>query len=542
MRPLVLVILDGWGIAPPGPGNAISLAKLPNFNKFWLSFPHTSLIASGEAVGLPRNEVGNTETGHLNLGAGRIVYQDLPKINMAIADGSFYQNKALLSAIEHVKKNSGKLHLAGLVGSGGVHSNIEHLFALLHLCKEQQLKQVFLHIFTDGRDSPPTSAPVYLDQLNREMRDIGVGQIATISGRYFAMDRDNRWERTEKTYRAMVEGRGLFSTSAERAIEQAYGSNITDEFILPTVIADASQKAVATVQPGNSLVFFNFRVDRLRQLTKAFVYQNFEVEAQTKTQFDPFTVKYFKKHLVEADKIRLPFQRGPKIANLFVVTMTEYEHGLPVDGVAFPTQVLVNTLGEVVSQHGLRQLRASETEKERFITYYFSGQRESKFPAEDHLIMPSPKVATYDLKPEMSAYELTESLVNEISKGIYQLVVVNFANADMVGHTGMIARAIKACEAIDNCLGQLVTEILQRNGYCIITADHGNVEEMLKYGTNHVDTEHSRNAVPFIALAQEWEGQNINLSAGILGDVATTILQLLNLTKPKEMTGRYLLR
>lgn len=538
---MVLVILDGWGIDVPGPGNAISQAKLPNYTRFWFSFPHTTLVASGEAVGLPRGECGNTETGHLNLGAGRIVYQDLPRINMAIADGSFFDNTAFLMAIRHAKKTGGKVHLAGLVGSGGVHSNIEHLFALIHLSQEQQFTDLIIHIFTDGRDSPPTSTLLYIEKLQQELAEMKIGRIATVMGRYFAMDRDNRWDRTEKAYKALVLGEGQKADSIEEAVQRSYGANITDEFIEPTVIVDSqNKKPLATVEEGDAIIFYNFRVDRLRQLTKAFVLENFEDEVLGARGFDPYTIKYFKKHQVEELAVRKPFHRGPKIPNIFVVTMTEYEKGLAVDAIAFPTQVQTRTVGEIVALHSLSQLRVSESEKERFVTYYFSGQREEKFRREDWLIVPSPKVATYDLKPAMAANELTEALIARISTQKYQFVVVNFANPDMVGHTGMIAPAVKACEAVDNCLGKLVTAVFRQNGYCIITADHGNVETMLNRGGT-VDTEHSRNPVPFIALAKEWEGQGVELSTGILADVGPTILKLLGLAKPKEMTGRYLL-
>lgn len=539
MKPVVLIILDGWGIAPPGPGNAISQANLPNFNRLWYSFPHTTLAASGEAVGLPRGEDGNSETGHLNLGAGRVVYQALPRINMSIADGSFFKNLAFLKAIRHAEKNNGNLHLLGLVGAGGVHSNIEHLLALLHLCNEQNFKRIFLHLFTDGRDCPPTSAQTYIFKIETELKSLGFGEIATISGRYYSMDRDFRWERTEKAYLALTKGIGEKASSAEEVIRNSYRKEITDEFILPTVIFK-NNKPLATIKEDDSVIFFNFRIDRPRQLTRAFVLDNFEKEAKKMT-FDPLAERYYKKTIVELPKTIVPFKRDSKIANLFFVTMTEYEKGVTVSAIAFSPIKVKLTLGEIIANKGLRQLRITESEKERFVTYYFNGQREGPFVGEDRIIVPSSKVPTYDLKPEMSAFEITEKLLKKLDQRVYSFILVNFANADMVGHTGIVPAAVKACETIDLCLKKIVRKVLIQNGTCIIIADHGNVEEMINSKTGGIDTEHSNNPVPFILVNKKFEGVPKELRSGILADVASTVLSLTGITEPNIMTGRRLI-
>lgn len=536
IKPVGLIILDGWGIARSGPGNAISLAKTPNFNKYWSLYPHTKLAASGEAVGLPRGEDGNTETGHLNLGAGRIVYQDLPRINLAIADGGFFKNKAFLDSLTHVKKNKSKLHLLGLVGSGGVHSNIEHLFALLHLCREQGLTDnVFIHVITDGRDSPPTSASEYLTNVENELKRIRLGKIATVIGRYYAMDRDRRWDRTEKAYLALTKGVGNTASFPEEAIKNAYNQKQTDEFIYPTVITD-NGVPTALVSDNDSLIFFNFRIDRPRQLTKAFVLEDFQKDA-AKVSFDPYTIKYYKRHVLEKEPSYPIFDRGMRLNNLFFVTMTEYETGLPVE-VAFPPQIIEMPLGRVVSERGLQQLRVSETEKERFVTFYFNGFREKVFSGEERLIIPSPHVPTYDLKPEMSALEMTETLIKKINSGNYNFFLVNFANPDMVGHTGVIPAAVKAIETTDECLGKIVTSLLILEGSCIVAADHGNVEEMIDLETGGVDTEHSTNPVPAIIINNQLQGKSREIESGILADIAPSILSLMGIPKPASMTGR----
>jgi len=534
MKPVVLIILDGWGLAPPGPGNAVSLAKIPNFNKFWAAFPHTQLVASGEAVGLPRNEPGNSETGHLNLGAGQIVFQDLPRINMAIADGSFYQIEAFRQMVNHVQQNNSSLHLLGLVGSGGVHSSLEHLFALLRLASQASLKKVWLHLFTDGRDSPPTSAFVFLTQTQITLEKIGVGQIATLIGRYYAMDRDWRWERTQKAYELLTEGRGEQITSLKEAIKKSYEASKTDEFIEPLVV-----NKEGIIKDNDGVIFFNFRIDRPRQLTKAFVLPDFERLKITKATFDPYAERYGLK-LYQVPEGMTTFQRKKILKNLFFVTMTEYEKGLPTK-IAFPPEIVKIPLARVLAENNLRQLHISETEKERFVTYYFNGQREKPFSNEDWVEIPSPKVATYDLKPEMSALEITQEVLKRLPDLNYHLTVINYANPDMVGHTGVIPAGIKACEAVDECLGKVVNYVFNTGGVCLITADHGNVEEMIDPLTGGVETEHSANPVPFLVVSRHFGSAGHFLREGILADVAPTILNIMGLSKPELMTGRSLI-
>ncbi len=536
-RPVVLAILDGWGIAPEGPGNAVTSAKTPNLTRLASAYTHTQLIAHGESVGLPKREPGNTETGHLNLGAGSIVYQDLPRINISIADGSFFQNPALLGAIDHVQKRSSNLHIMGLIGGGGVHSDLSHLLALLRLCHERQLKQVFLHIFTDGRDSPPTAAKTYVDQLTSVMDREATGQIASVMGRYFAMDRDFRWDRTAKAYFCLTQGQGLQAPTVAAAISASYAADKTDEFIEPTVINNAPR-----VASKDAVIFFNFRIDRPRQLTKAFVLPDFEASANL-TGFDPYAIKYLKTHNIEstATSRQKPFPRPQALSDLYFVTLTEYEKNLPVQ-IAFPPQVIDNPLGRVISDASLRQLRMSESEKERFVTYYFNGQREEPFRSEEHLIIPSPKVATYDLKPDMSARAVTAQLITEVRSNHYDFIVVNFANPDMVGHTGNLAATITACEVTDECIGQLATVIADASGGVLaITADHGNAEEMINRTTGEIDTEHNANPVPFILVGNQFRNA-AQLPQGILADVAPTLLSVMNIPAPSSMTGRNLLR
>lgn len=540
IKPVGLIVLDGWGLAPPGPGNPLGFANVPNFKRYWSLYPHCKLTASGEAVGLPRGEDGNTETGHLNLGAGRIVYQDLPRINLAIADGTFFENKAFLDAIDHVKHHDSKLHLLGLIGSGGVHSNIEHLYALIHLCKEQSIDKVFIHVITDGRDSPPASALEYTQRLEDELKKLKLGRVASISGRYYAMDRDRRWDRTEKAYNALTKGMGEHADSLEEAIRNAYAQKETDEFISPTLIMENNQP-VAKIEDNDAVIFFNFRIDRPRQLTQSFVLDDLEKNPNM-ASFDPYTVKYYKRHQVEDEGLsQYPvFKRGPKLKNLVFVTMTRYEDNSPAIP-AFPPQQVDYPLGRIIDEHGLQQLHVSETEKERFVTYYFNGLRQTPFTLEERLIIPSPKVPTYDLKPEMSALEMTDQLLSKIQLGVYSFFVVNYANPDMVAHTGVISQAIKALEVTDECLGKIVRAILTMGGSCVITADHGNVEEMIDPATGGTDTEHSTNPVPCIIISKDLEGRNTEVDSGILADVAPTILTLMNLPKPASMTGRSLI-
>ncbi|MEK7129933.1 MAG: 2,3-bisphosphoglycerate-independent phosphoglycerate mutase, partial [Patescibacteria group bacterium] len=498
MKPLALIVLDGWGLAAPGPGNAISLAKLEHVPKLWASYPHAQLTASGVDVGLPPGEDGNTETGHINLGAGRVVYQDLPRINMAITDGSFFTNDAFLGAIRYVQEHRSHLHLMGLISDAGVHSSREHLWALLTLLSQYKTQhscecKAFLHLFTDGRDSPPTSAKRFVADVEERIQGQGVGAIATIIGRYYAMDRDHRWERTEAAYTALTEVIDRTASSAAVAIDQSHQAGKTDEFIEPTIILDPSGNPYPRVSNHDAVIFFNYRIDRPRQLTRAFVLPNFE-EYKAPASFDPYAVKYYHKHLVEEDTRNIPFTRKVKLPNLFFVTMTQYERDLPCV-VAYPPEPLKNTLGAVLSDHNLRQLRLSETEKERFVTYYFSGLHETPFPGEDRLIVPSPKVATYDAMPAMSAPELTDKILDRLSIDVYSFFLINLANPDMVAHTGNIQAAIAACEVTDSCVGRIVTAVLARGGTCVVTADHGNVEEMLG-PDGQMDTEHSTFPVP----------------------------------------------
>ncbi len=541
---VLLVVLDGWGIAAPGPGNAITLANTINMNRFWVSYPHTQLSASGESVGLPHAEAGNTETGHLNLGAGRVVYQDLARINMAIAEGTFFQNEVLVGAIEHAKKNNSNLHIMGLIGAGGVHSNLDHAYALIDMAKKQNFNRVFLHLFTDGRDSPPTSSKNYISELRKVMAKHQIGAIASIMGRYWAMDRDLRWDRTAKAYMALTKGEGHLVKTPEEAIDMSYAEGKTDEFIEPAIVAGPDNKPLTVIKDNDAVIFFNFRIDRPRQLSRAFTFPDF-AKANVSISFDPYSVKYEKTHLVKAPEVLgEPFPRGSKLQNLYFTTMTEYERPITEAGakVAFPPEAVKIPLGRVVSEAGYKQLRASESEKERFVTFYFNGQQELAFEGEDRMIIPSPKVSTYDLKPEMSARELTNAVLGRLKDfPDYKFILVNFANIDMVGHTGSIGAAVKACEVVDECLGQLASWVLAYNGLMFITADHGNTEEMIDAQTGEIETEHSANPVPFIAISKDLTAKSQTLTSGILADVAPTVLKALRLEVPGSMTGRDLL-
>ena len=539
VKPFVLIILDGWGLAPPGPGNAISLANLTHIPRLWNSFPHGQLDASQEAVGLPQGEDSNTETGHINIGAGRIVYQDLPRINMSIADGSFYQNDAFLGAISYARSHQSRLHIMGLLSDSGVHASREHLYALFELIKRQQCPcPVYLHLFTDGRDSPPKAGLRFIHEVEAKLSQGGHGHIATIMGRYYAMDRDRRWDRTARAYQALTEDVPNKATSAAEAIEASYSRGVTDEFIEPVILTDAQGVPYPRISAHDAVIFYNYRIDRPRQLTRAFTLPDFETHRVAES-FDPYAVKYYHKHLMEEDFRQKPFTRRVVLPELFFVTMTEYERTCP-SVVAFPLQQVQKTLGEVFSLAGMRQLRVAETEKERFIGYYFNGMREMPFPQEDRLIIPSPKVATYDLQPEMSAYELTSRVLDRMTSDVYSFIAINFANPDMVGHSGNIPAAIKACQVTDACVGKITTLTLALDGACIVTADHGNVEEMI--GPNgEMDTEHSLFPVPFIMVEKQFEHRATELPAGKLADIAPTILSVLGLPIPSEMSGKNLL-
>ncbi len=538
-KPVVLLIIDGWGIGPNNAGNAIALAKTPNMDRYWLSFPHTQLAASGEAVGLPHGEDGNTETGHLNIGAGSIVFQDLPRINMSIADGTFNQNQAFMNAFAHVQKHNSTLHVMGLIGAGGVHSNIEHLYALLNTCKNYGITNVFIHGFTDGRDSPPTSGITYVQQIMAHCQQIGVGKVASLMGRYYAMDRDKRWDRIEKAYNALTLGMGSCTTDPIAAMQQQYDANITDEFIEPLLICepDGTQRLI---RDNDAVIFFNYRVDRPRELTKAFVLPNFE-QGVVSEGFDPYSIKYEKTHLNPDEAVASPtFTRQKKIGNLYFTTMTRYEENLPVD-VAFPPQFVRNPICKVFSQYGLRQLRISETEKERFVTYYMNGQQEVMYPGEDRVIVPSKGAKSYDQIPEMSTREIGEEILKRVEQDLYDVIICNIANADMVGHTGNLQATIQACEVIDQTVGEITKAVFHKGGMVFITADHGNAEELINNVTGEMDTEHSIYPVPFIAIGKQFMNRPATLPSGILADVAPTILNAMGLTKPDTMTGRALL-
>jgi 2,3-bisphosphoglycerate-independent phosphoglycerate mutase len=534
IKPVVLIVLDGWGLAPAGPGNAVSQAKTPNFQKYWAVYPKTQLQASGEAAGLPKGERGNSEAGHLNLGAGSIVFQDLPRIDMAIADGTFFQKEAFLRAAQYVRKNQSRLHLLGLIGAGGVHSSMEHLLALIRFAKNQNINNVYLHLFTDGRDSPPTSAINYILKVEEELKNLEIGKIATLVGRYYAMDRDNRWERTQKAYDLLVLGKGEEAANPVEAIKKSYALGKTDEFIEPIVLDNQG-----IVKDNDAVIFFNFRIDRPRQLTKALVLPNFETLEIKKASFDPYAERYGLK-IYETPKGTTTFKREKILKNLFFVTMTEYEKNLPV-AVAFPPEPVKMPLARVLSEQGLRQLHIAESEKYPHVTVFFDGGREAPFVGEDWVEIPSPKVATYDLKPEMSAYELTDQVLKRLKGNMYDFILINFANPDMVGHTGVISAGIKACEVVDECLGKIVETVLNLNGVCVVTADHGNVEEMINLTTGEIDTEHSTNPVPFIVIDKRYNQGGRVLPRGILGDVAPTILGIFGIEKPELMMGKNLL-
>ncbi len=538
-KPVALLILDGWGIGPDNAGNAIVKANTPNMDKYWLAFPHTQLTASGEAVGLPRGEDGNTETGHLNIGAGHIVYQDLPRINTSIANGSFYQTEALLNAINHTKKNNSTLHLMGLIGAGGVHSNIEHLYALLNLCKQQDLKRVMIHGFTDGRDSPPTSGINYVQQIMNNCEILGVGEIATLMGRYFAMDRDKRWERIEKSYDALTIGNEeACTTDPIAAMKAQYNKGVTDEFIEPINVCD-QDGTHRIIKDNDAVIFFNYRIDRPRELTRAFVMPDFETGIKHEA-FDPYSEKYNKTNIQKDIKNIETFDRKIKLQNLYFTTMTKYEEGLPTD-IAFPPQNIKNPLCKVISENGLRQLRTTETEKERFVTYYMNGQAETMYPGEDRVIIPSKGVKSYDQAPEMSSYEIAEEMIKRIEKDEFDVIIANICNGDMVGHTGNFDASVKACEIVDEVVGKIVSHIMVRGGVVLITADHGNVEELINNDTGEVDTEHSAYPVPLMIIGKQYMGQSSMLPTGILADVAPTMLKILGISKPASMTGRALI-
>ncbi|MBQ6438063.1 2,3-bisphosphoglycerate-independent phosphoglycerate mutase [bacterium] len=536
-RPNVLLILDGWGIGPNNAGNAISLAKTPNLDLFWLSFPHTQLLASGEAVGLPKGEDGNSETGHVNIGAGNIVYQDLPRVNMSIADGSFARNTVFLDAFEHTKKNNSALHLMGLAGSGGVHANLNHMLTLIEMAAAAHVPRLFLHLFTDGRDSPPYQSPEIIKRVQAKCREVGLGEIASVMGRFYAMDRDLRWDRVEAAYDCLTSGIGEKANDPLSAVKLEHDRGNTDEFVTPTNILDANGH-ITTINDNDAVIFTNYRIDRPRELTRAFVLPEFGSSEQ-KAEFDPYMEKYEKNNMHQGRTTKA-FTRKKTLHNLFFVTMTRYEDNLPV-AEAFPPQPVKYPLCRIFAERGLKQLRVAETEKERFVTYYMNGQKEFIFPGEDRIILPSKGERSYDQVPEMSALEITDEVIDRITNSDYDVMVINLANGDMVGHTGNLQAGIRACEVVDECVGRIARAVYQKGGNLIVTADHGNVEEMIDMNTGNMDTEHSTYPVPFIVISPQFFNQSRTLPSGVLADIAPTMLHLMGLPQPSAMTGRNLL-
>ncbi|MFC4404903.1 2,3-bisphosphoglycerate-independent phosphoglycerate mutase [Gracilibacillus xinjiangensis] len=503
-----LIILDGYAIRDEVKGNAVKQAKTPNFDRYWNNYPHNQLTASGEAVGLPDGQMGNSEVGHLNIGAGRIVYQSLTRVNLSIKDGDFFENKVILNAIEHAKNKDKALHVFGLLSDGGVHSHIDHIFAVLKLAADNGLKKVYLHAFLDGRDVDQKSAIAYINQTLDKMKEYGTGEFATVSGRYYSMDRDKRWDRVKKSYDAMVYGNGPKYTDPLEVVADSYEKEIYDEFVIPSVITDEDGQPRATISDEDSVIFCNFRPDRAIQISRTFANEDFR-----------------------------DFERGDKAPkNINFVCLTNFSE--TVDGnVAYEPVNLDNTVGEVLAQNNLKQLRIAETEKYPHVTFFMSGGREQEFPGEKRILIDSPKVATYDLKPEMSAYEVTDALLEELDKDEQNAIILNFANPDMVGHSGMLEPTIKAIETVDECLGKVVDKIIEKGGHAIITADHGNSDEVVTLNGNPM-TAHTTNPVPVIVTKDNVELRD----GGILADLSPTLLDLLDVDKPEEMTGESLIK
>ncbi len=490
------MILDGYGIAAPGSSNAISVAKTPNMDKYLAAYPHTHLNASGMDVGLPNGQMGNSEVGHTNIGAGRIVYQELTRITKSIEDGDFFENEALCTAMKNCREKGTKLHLIGLLSNGGVHSHNTHLYALMEMAKRFGLKDVYIHALLDGRDVAPDSGADFVKELYDKAEEIGVGKVATVMGRYYAMDRDNRWDRVEKAYNAIALGEGEKAECGICAVKDSYKKEVFDEFVVPTVLDGG-----ATVDEGDSIVFFNFRPDRARELTRCFVDDNFTGFARK------------------------------KYSKVFYVCMTQYDASMPNVEVAFKPEKLTNTLGEILSKKGMTQLRIAETEKYAHVTFFFNGGVEQVYDGEDRALINSPKVATYDLQPEMSAYEVTDELLKRIASDKYDVIILNFANCDMVGHTGIMSAAVKAVETVDECMGRVVDAIIAKGGCVFITADHGNADCMVDKDGGPF-TAHTTNPVPFVVI-----GKDCKLHPGRLADIAPTMLEVLGIDKPAEITG-----
>ncbi|MCA1021350.1 2,3-bisphosphoglycerate-independent phosphoglycerate mutase [Halobacillus litoralis] len=503
-----LIILDGYAIRDEEFGNAVKQANTPNFDRYWNQFPHSQLTASGEAVGLPEGQMGNSEVGHLNIGAGRVVYQSLTRINLAIREGDFFNNEVLKDAVKQAKEKGKALHIFGLLSDGGIHSHIEHMKGTLKLAQQEGIEKVFLHAFLDGRDVGQQSAKTYVKQAQEAMEEIGVGQMATISGRYYAMDRDNRWERVQKAYDAIAYGEGPTYQDPIQAIDDSYKQEVYDEFVEPVVLTDDEGQPIGKVEDEDSIIFFNFRPDRAIQLSRTFANDDFD-----------------------------GYDRGenaPK--NLHFVSMTQYSDQVK-SRIAFPPNDLKNTIGEVLADNDMKQLRIAETEKYPHVTFFMSGGREAEFDGEERILIDSPKVATYDLKPEMSAYEVTDALLAELDADKHNAILLNFANPDMVGHSGMLEPTIKAIEAVDECLGKIVDKIHEKGGHAIITADHGNSDEVTTSDGDAM-TAHTTNPVPVIVTK---EGVDLR-EGGILGDLSPTLLELLNVEQPEEMTGQSLIK
>lgn len=519
MKKVALVILDGWGSSEEGMGNAIMNAKTPNMDMLMSYYPNTVLQASGVSVGLPWGTMGNSEVGHLTIGAGKVLYQNLPRVTLAIQNRTFFENAVLLESIKHAKENNSNIHIMGLLSDGAVHSHINHLYAILELLKMNNMPadRVFIHVFTDGRDVDPQSGKKYAAELESNIKAEGFpGKIASIMGRYYAMDRNENWDRTQKVYYCMVNGVANHETaSAQEALEESYKSGITDEFVEPVLMKDENGK-INTIKPNDSVIFFNIREDRARQITEAFVLDNF-------TGFD----------------------RGKKLANLNFTTMMDYEKGLPVN-VVFPPEEVENPLGKVLSDAGMKQMRIAETEKYAHVTYFFNGGKEKPFPGEYRMLIPSPNIDFYDKTPEMSAEEITKNVIKALNEGQYDFILVNYANPDMIGHTGNIKAAITSIEYVDKCIGEIYEAAIKSGTILLITADHGNVEEMINVRTGQTDTEHSSNPVPFILVdpaRQFEEPQRLGEKSvgGILSDIAPTILDIMNIPKPAGMSGTSLL-
>lgn len=503
----MLMILDGFGINEKQEGNAVKLANIPNLNEILSKNPNTIIHTSGLQVGLPEGQMGNSEVGHTNIGAGRIVYQDLAKITKSIEDGDFFSIPEFVKAIENCKSNNSKLHIMGLLSDGGVHSHNRHLYGLLELAKRKDFENVYVHCFMDGRDTPPASGEAYLTELEEKMKEKGVGQIATISGRFYSMDRDKRWERVSQAYNALVNGEGEKATSVISAIEESYQKEVFDEFVKPTVITNKNGDPIAKIENGDSVIFFNFRPDRAREITRSIV----------DNEFDRFETKELK---------------------TYFVCMTPYDETMPNVEIAFRKEEIKNTFGEYISKIGLKQLRIAETEKYAHVTFFFNGGEEKQYEGEDRILVPSPKVETYDLKPEMSAHEVCDKVVEAIKSEKYDCIILNFANPDMVGHTGSIEAAAKALESIDECVIKVVDAVNQVNGVLLITADHGNCEQMIDYKTGEPHTAHTTNPVPLTIVGLP---ANKKIKEGCLADLAPTMLDIMGLEKPEEMTGSSLL-